>query len=78
MSRCQHCKKLIDSEDLIVEYDIEEHDKVFELTRMDSWIPVYKYSDRDTPREEYGKLKVGDIYIHFRHKKKKRFASGKR
>lgn len=70
MGRCQHCKKLTHSEDLIVYYDVADHDKVFELTRLKDWIPAFQYFqfDKNLVPSEYGKLKCGDIYIHFRVK----------
>lgn len=70
MTRCQHCKKLTHSQDLIVYYDANDHDKVFELISLENWTPRYMYSRVDgVPPEEYGKLKCGDIYIHFREKR---------
>lgn len=72
MTRCQHCKKLTHSIDLVVEYEIEDQDKVFELTSLEDWKPKYLYSNFEAiPPEEYGKLKCGDIWIHFRVKKRK-------
>lgn len=66
MSRCQHCNKLTHSEDLYVEYDITDQDKIFELTSLNEWVPKYQYRDpHNFPIREYGKLKCGDIYIHF-------------
>lgn len=71
MSRCQHCNKLTHSEHLYVEYDPVDQNKVFELTSLIGWSPRYQYyQDADTSREEYGKLKCGDIYIHFIAKNK--------
>jgi len=67
MSRCQHCNKLTHSEDLIVEYEIKDQDKVYELTNLENWTPAYMYAHNPSPNE-YGKLKVGDIYIHFKAK----------
>ena len=67
MSRYQHCDKLTHSEDLFVEYDISEQGKVFQLTSLKNWTPKYMYSS-DEP-SEYGKLKCGDIWIHFIAKK---------
>ena len=66
MTRCQHCKKLTHSEDFYVHYDLKDQDKIVELTNMPEWIPKYMYStiSYENPHE-YGKLKIGDIYIHF-------------
>ena len=71
MTRCQHCNKLTHSEDLIIEYDAADQEKVSELTSLTGWTPKYLYS-KDDPHfvaSEYGKLKCGDIWIHFRAKK---------
>ena len=71
MARCQHCKRLTHSEHLIVYYDREDHEKVYELVALENWIPVYQYH-RDDPHislDEYCKLECGDIHIHFRIKK---------
>ena len=69
MTRCQHCKKLTHSENLIVEYDSKDHDKVFELASLEGWVPFYMYNrDYLQITNEYGKLKCGDIWIHFRGK----------
>ncbi len=68
MSRCQYCKKLCHSEDLDVYYDIEDSEKISELQSMEFWTPKYMYLNNDerrNNRNEYGKLKVGDIIIHF-------------
>lgn len=67
MSRCQHCNKLTHSEDLVVYYSKEDHDKISELSSLKDWMPLYMYSRNDDyPPLEYGKLKCGDIWIHFR------------
>ncbi len=68
MSRCQHCKKLTHSEDLNVYYHPKDQEKVYELTSMRDWTSKFayaQYDDRLNDPNEYGKLKVGDIYIHF-------------
>ena len=68
MTRCQHCKKLTHSEDLNVYFKKEDVDKVFELEELEKWTPKYLYSQSElsnSPLEEFGKLKCGDIYIHF-------------
>lgn len=66
MSRCQHCNKLTHSEDLFLEYNASDHAKVVELTRLDSWIPAYMYANESNFKlHEFGKLKCGDIWIHF-------------
>jgi hypothetical protein len=64
LSRCQYCNKLTHSEDLFVEYDISDQGKVVELASLIGWIPFYMYSGKNSS-PEYGKLKCGDIYIHF-------------
>ena len=67
MSRCQHCNKLTHSEDLIVEYDSKDQGKINELMSLEFWQSAYLYMP-DEP-EEMGKLKCGDIWIHFVTKK---------
>jgi len=62
---------LTHSEDLFVEYNIEDQDKVFELTSLIGWTPRYQYYENaQVLHDEYGKLKCGDIYIHFIAKSK--------
>ncbi len=69
MSRCQHCQKLTHSEDLVVEYEAKDHGKIIELTALIGWVPKYMYDNaQDFPGNIYGKLKCGDIFIHFRMK----------
>lgn len=68
MSRCQYCHKLTHSEHLIVEYSPENQDKVYELTFLKEWTPKYQYATSESDPAEYGKLKCGDIYIHFKLK----------
>lgn len=71
LSRCQHCDKLTHSEHLYVEYDAADQDKIFELTCLKDWAPAYMYfKGTDDKPFEYGKLKCGDIYIHFVAKRK--------
>jgi hypothetical protein len=70
MSRCQHCNKLTHSEHLNVYYDIEDQDKIRELEQMDAWTSKYMYSNPSKHPYEYGKLKVGDIFLHFIANKK--------
>lgn len=68
MSRCQHCKKLTHSEDLYVFFKREDLEKIYELLRLINWTPKYMYDKEDLENSspnEYGKLKCGDIYIHF-------------
>lgn len=65
MSRCQHCNKLTHSENLFVEYDTQDHQKVVELMSLETWIPKYQYPDKEVHSREFGKLKCGDIWIHF-------------
>ncbi len=73
MSRCQHCKKLTHSENLDVYFDVKDFDKISELQEMQDWTPKFMYSPSDERRNnpnEYGKIKVGDIIIHFIAKEK--------
>ena len=68
MTRCQHCKKLTHSEHLYVTYKIDDFDKVHELMSLIGFTPKYMYHDeelKNSSPNEYGKLKCGDIYIHF-------------
>ena len=64
MTRCQHCDRLTHSEHLYVYFDHKDLDKVFELQSLECWTPGYMYDNRSSP-SEMGKLKCGDIYIHF-------------
>jgi hypothetical protein len=70
MSRCQHCNKLTHSEHLIVYYEGSDHDKICELMSLTAWTSSYHYlkDDEHYASREFGKLKCGDIYIHFRMK----------
>lgn len=68
MTRCQHCKKLTHSEHIVVEYNIEDQDKIHELISLENWIPHYLYHEPSNLTTEYGKLKCGDIWIHFKIK----------
>jgi hypothetical protein len=70
MSRCQHCNKLTHSEHLIVYYDPIDHEKVHELSSLQNWTSSYMYMHGDPYfcPNEFGKLKCGDIYVHFRFK----------
>ena len=73
MTRCQHCNKLTHSEDLDVYYAIEDQEKIHELIDLSNWTCKYMYNKNDKRMNnpnEYGKLKCGDIYIHFIAKKK--------
>lgn len=71
MSRCQHCNKLTHSEHLIVEYDLSDGEKVYELRNLENWTCGFEYAhEKDFVPTEYGKLKCGDIWIHFRAKSK--------
>lgn len=73
MSRCPHCNKLTHSENLCVYFIAEDHDKVAALTELENWTPRYMYINVENSRPtEYGKLKCGDIYIHFIAVTKKR------
>ncbi len=68
MSRCQHCKKLTHSEDLYVTFKTVDFDKVHELIDLLNWTPKYMYDKHELEESsccEFGKLKCGDIYIHF-------------
>ncbi len=62
MSRCQHCNKLTHSQHIKVYFEIEEFEKITELYELKEWIPAYMY---DSSRDEIGKLKCGDMWIHF-------------
>jgi len=62
MSRCQHCNKLTHSEDLYVKFDVKEMDKIQELQILEKWTPAYQYT---ADPSEIGKMKCGDIIIHF-------------
>jgi len=64
MSRCQHCNKLTNSEDLYVYVDIKDYDKIKELMSSIEWKPAYMYLKHDNPYE-IGYLKKGDIKIRF-------------
>jgi hypothetical protein len=65
MGRCQYCDKLTHSEDVNVYFKQDGFDKIFELSRLKEWLPRYAYSNHETPSNEYGKLKCGDIILHF-------------
>lgn len=65
MTRCQHCDKLTHSEHVNVYYNHNDCEKIFELSKLLNWTHKYMYCDDGTPREEYGKLKCGDIILHF-------------
>jgi hypothetical protein len=65
MTKCQHCKKLTHSEHLNVYYHPKDQEKIHELTQMENWTPKYMYQNPSDNPLEYGKLKVGDIVIHF-------------
>lgn len=68
MTRCQRCKKLTHPEDLYVSYKMEDFEKVHELICLENWTPKYMYNSLQLEacsKNEYGKLKCGDIYIHF-------------
>ena len=68
MTRCQHCNKLTHCEHLVVYYAPNEHGKVSELTDSVNWLFLFQYPGNDPylHHNEYGRLKCGDIYIHFR------------
>ena len=63
MARCQYCKKLTHSEKLKVYFELKDMDKVQELFELSDFTPAYMY-DHISP-EEMGKLKCGDILLHF-------------
>ncbi len=68
MTRCQHCKKLTHSADLYVSYKTDDFEKVHELIGLSNWTPKYMYEKNEIEKSspsEYGKLKCGDIYVHF-------------
>lgn len=72
MSRCQHCHKLTHSEHLDVYFDQESIEKVQEIERMQGWTHAHMYDAHDKRRDnaaEFGKIKVGDIIVHFIVKK---------
>jgi hypothetical protein len=69
MTRCQHCAKLTHGEHLYVEYDSQDADKIIELATLKNWIAGYQYDNQPT---EIGKLKCGDIWIHFLIKQAKK------
>lgn len=62
MSRCQHCNKLTHSENMNVRYKSFDMDKIIELQSLENWTPAYQYLSDPL---EIGKLKCGDITIHF-------------
>ena len=70
MTRCQHCYKLTHAEDLIVEYELCDQEKVRELVSLKDWTPkpCYSVDDPHFVPEEFGKLRCGDIVLHFRVK----------
>lgn len=70
MARCQHCNKLTHSEHVIVYYDIRDYEKISELTLLTNWTSAYMYPKDDSYHHstEFGRLKCGDIYVHFRAK----------
>jgi hypothetical protein len=69
MARCQHCNKLTHSEHLDVYFEIDDYQKVQELFALQNWLSAWQYhSDR---ANEIGRLKCGDIVIHFLENKKK-------
>jgi hypothetical protein len=68
MSRCQHCKKLTHSEDVNVYYDVINQEAINELAQMEHWTPKFLYAQddfRSNAPQEFGKLRVGDIVLHF-------------
>jgi hypothetical protein len=65
MTRCQHCNKLTHSEHVNVYFKTCDFDTISEITSLTAWTAVYIYADQKTPPEEYGKLKCGDIILHF-------------
>ena len=68
MSRCQHCNKLTHSEHLDVYFDAIDFDKIAEFHELQNWTPKFMYSSNDERMNnpcEYGKLKIGDIIVHF-------------
>ena len=66
MARCQHCNKLTHSEHLNVYFNVEDMDKIHEVMSLQDWTPAYMYSQSLPSPEEIGKLKCGDIWIHFK------------
>jgi len=65
MARCQHCKKLTHSEHVDIYFDLKDFEKIQELDCLKDWAPVYLYSNGEMNPSEIGKLKCGDIVLHF-------------
>jgi hypothetical protein len=68
VSRCQHCGKLTHSQHVYVSYKKEDADKIYELSQLEKWTPQWQYTSDElyeSSPNEYGKLKCGDIYVHF-------------
>lgn len=65
MTRCQHCDKLTHTEHMYVEFYENDMDKVYELRRLIDWDDKFIYQHMGIHPNEYGRLKCGDIYIHF-------------
>lgn len=69
MSKCPHCNKLTHPEDLYVEYEPEDQELVQELSNLEGWTYRHGYrlnDPRSVDSAEFGRLKCGDIIIHFR------------
>ena len=65
MARCQYCKKLTHSEHVNIYFDEKDYEKIVELFNLQDWKPLYQYVTPDTNRKEVGKIKLGDIVLHF-------------
>lgn len=70
MTRCHHCNKPTHSEHLDVEVNISDMEKVKELQCLESWQSAWSYQNDPLRANEYGKMKCGDIWIHFILKRK--------
>ena len=64
MIRCKHCNKLAEDEHLFVHVKKKDMDKINEMYTLVDFHFVYTYHSNHTPYNEYGKVKVGDIWIH--------------
>lgn len=69
MARCQHCDKLTHSEDVNVYFAPEDYEKICELNSLENFVPGYEYLK--AIKDEYGKMKCGDIWMHFIQKETK-------
>ena len=65
MAKCQHCNKLTHSEDVDVYFDIKDYEKIKELYELKNWLCAWQYSQGVINPSEIGKLRCGDIVLHF-------------